>query len=347
MHQQLQERTQSWKDAEQGRSGVLAEHNVLKGKYDALEASLIGLRLHLWENERKQQAQDLKLAQADSQITQFRDLYETCNAERKALASALHEEKAINDKLKNRATELEQGNSLMKMENDVIGERLKGLYDAIEDLTGAESFRAKLESEAEYVSQTLKGLSSLTEQVQLNLQECLKDRDQIRAEFLELSTSRLELKADKERLAILTRDKIGVLTQELSSARDQLEAFRTEAQKADKRHKDLEEEYTKLRLKIKQFRLKRKQYGETEVKVCRWCQKEYYEAENYNWSCRTHTSEFGEQMYWCCGKTSKEAPGCQTRKHESKEDDDEIETKDKEENDRLKAANTRCSVIFI
>lgn len=345
VHQQLQVRTQSWKDAEQGKSGVLADFLLLKAKFDSLEASLVGLRQHLLENERKQQAQDLKLAQTDSQLTQFRDLYAACDAERKALASALHEEKAVNDKLKNRSTELEQGNSLMKMENEIIGERLKGLYEAIEHLTGAESFRAKLEAEAEYIGQTLNRLSALTEEVRLGLYECLKDRDQTRKEFLELATSRLELKADKERLAILTRDKIGVLTQELTSARDQLEAFRTEAQKADKRHKDLEEEYTKLRLKIKQYRLKRKQYGETEVKVCRWCQKEYYEAENYNWSCRTHTSEFGEQMYWCCGKTSKEAPGCQTRKHESKEDDDEIEPKDKEENEKMKAASTRCSVI--
>jgi hypothetical protein len=33
-----------------------------------------------------------------------------------------------NDKLKNKATELEHGNGLLKMENDIMAERLKGLY---------------------------------------------------------------------------------------------------------------------------------------------------------------------------------------------------------------------------
>jgi hypothetical protein len=33
-----------------------------------------------------------------------------------------------NDKLKNKATELEHNNQLLKMENDIMAERLKGLY---------------------------------------------------------------------------------------------------------------------------------------------------------------------------------------------------------------------------
>jgi BTK motif len=28
-------------------------------------------------------------------------------------------------------------------------------------------------------------------------------------------------------------------------------------------------------------------------------------------------------MWWCCGKTSRDAPGCKFSKHESKEDEDE------------------------
>jgi hypothetical protein len=28
-------------------------------------------------------------------------------------------------------------------------------------------------------------------------------------------------------------------------------------------------------------------------------------------------------MWWCCGKTARDAPGCKFSKHESKEDEDE------------------------
>lgn len=34
-------------------------------------------------------------------------------------------------------------------------------------------------------------------------------------------------------------------------------------------------------------------------------------------------SEFGGEMWWCCGKRSKDAAGCKFSKHESKEDEDE------------------------
>jgi hypothetical protein len=40
------------------------------------------------------------------------------------------------------------------------------------------------------------------------------------------------------------------------------------------------------------------------------------ESENFNWSCRTHQSEFGGEMWWCCGKIGKDAIGCKfSKKH--------------------------------
>lgn len=32
-------------------------------------------------------------------------------------------------------------------------------------------------------------------------------------------------------------------------------------------------------------------------------------------------------MWWCCGKTSKDAPGCKFRKHESKDDEKDDDDK--------------------
>jgi len=49
-------------------------------------------------------------------------------------------------------------------------------------------------------------------------------------------------------------------------------------------------------------------------------------------------------MWWCCGKTSKEAPGCKFSKHESKEDEDEdkIEQQEQENQDVKKNKHARC-----
>jgi hypothetical protein len=52
------------------------------------------------------------------------------------------------------------------------------------------------------------------------------------------------------------------------------------------------------------------------------------ETENFNWSCRTHQSEFGGELWWCCGKAGIQAIGCKFSKHESKDDDiDDIDDK--------------------
>ena len=92
-----------------------------------------------------------------------------------------------------------------------------------------------------------------------------------------------------------------------------------------------------LKLKNRRFRIDQNQ------KICKKCGKEYLEKENYNWSCRTHQSEFGGEMWWCCGKTDKEAAGCKYSKHESKEDDeDDGDPEDKLQDQLRQLKNIRC-----
>jgi hypothetical protein len=47
---------------------------------------------------------------------------------------------------------------------------------------------------------------------------------------------------------------------------------------------------------------------------CRRCERMYVEDDNFNWSCRVHTSTF-EAFWLCCGKTAKSSQGCSTSKH--------------------------------
>jgi len=69
--------------------------------------------------------------------------------------------------------------------------------------------------------------------------------------------------------------------------------------------------------------VQRKGKFDGDMKTCKNCTKEFNEKENFNWSCRTHQSEWGGEMWWCCGKTTKEALGCKFRKHETKDDEEE------------------------
>ena len=50
-------------------------------------------------------------------------------------------------------------------------------------------------------------------------------------------------------------------------------------------------------------------------------------------------------MWWCCGKTNKEAPGCKYAKHVSKEDEDDVEEmQNKDEGDKSKSKRIKCQV---
>ena len=46
------------------------------------------------------------------------------------------------------------------------------------------------------------------------------------------------------------------------------------------------------------------------------------------WSCRIHSGLWGGDMYWCRGKTNKEALGCKVNKHESKDEESDDEAKE-------------------
>ena len=87
--------------------------------------------------------------------------------------------------------------------------------------------------------------------------------------------------------------------------------------------------------------MKRRRNVDLNQKLCKNCGREYLENENFNWSCRTHRSEYGGEMWWCCGKNKKDAPGCKFAKHECK--DDEEEDKDKDEEEKTKQKQMKCA----
>lgn len=47
-------------------------------------------------------------------------------------------------------------------------------------------------------------------------------------------------------------------------------------------------------------------------------------------------------MWWCCGKTMSDAPGCKYSKHESKNDDEDEKEKNDDEIIKLKALKCFC-----
>lgn len=73
--------------------------------------------------------------------------------------------------------------------------------------------------------------------------------------------------------------------------------------KLDINYKNLIKE--KDRLKMKNIRMSNfRKVSMITNKTCKNCSLEYKDSENFNWSCRTHQSEWGGAVWWCCGKTN-------------------------------------------
>jgi ribosomal protein S27AE len=73
-------------------------------------------------------------------------------------------------------------------------------------------------------------------------------------------------------------------------------------------------------LKLKLTKIKQKKTVDVQSKFCVNCGKDFLEKENFNWSCQIHRSEYGDHMWWCCGKRDLNAPGCKYQKHTNKLD---------------------------
>jgi len=320
---ELQSTQAKLRESEQSAASALSQLRIYQEQALALESHLRALKVHSNIDTNRVQTATVTEDSLKQDLRKLLASYVDLEEANKACHAQLQEQDASIDKLRNRAIEQEHINSLLIMENDIIGERLKGLYFAIEKVADNFVLETYFCSEITAMSEGAKELVSFAKAIRKQLRESLYERDALKGDNVDMVATRNEMKAERDKLAKVAKDKITELLGTLQKAEDEREKLLGKFEEAERNFKDLTEEYEKLRQKAKQYRMRRKQFGEEEEKVCRHCQKVFMESENYNWSCRRHPNEYSGEIYWCCGKSSRDALGCKTSKHESKEDEDE------------------------
>jgi hypothetical protein len=118
----------------------------------------------------------------------------------------------------------------------------------------------------------------------------------------------------------MLKDKTKKLEDRLREALEENEKHVNNLNKQEKEIKTLKEFNDKLKQVLKKVQKKGK--IDNGIRHCKNCNKEFNDKENYNWSCRIHQSDWGGEMWWCCGKREKDHPGCKFAKHETKEEDE-------------------------
>lgn len=322
---------------------VSAETELKQAQVAALQAEGKVRVLLTQQSQVLRTAQQTNLAssQLSGQLQALQVLHSLEEEKAKHYAALLQEERAKNDKLRNRTTELEYSNSLLRMQSDVVGERLKGLYQAIESLSGAFAAQSVAVLHASDITHNFGKIRLEYSKLLEALGKITAERDELRGENVELAALRKEVFSNKERLARMMRDRLMFMHQSLKVAEEDRERLSLQVAQQDKRFFDLSEEFSKLRQRVKLFKQKRKAHGEEEERICKNCQRVYEDSENFNWSCRTHQSDFSGEIWWCCGKAGREAAGCRVAKHESKEDEDG-DSSDKKEQEAVRLAFKRC-----
>ena len=69
----------------------------------------------------------------------------------------------------------------------------------------------------------------------------------------------------------------------------------------------LEHEITELKHKLNRIKTQKSMTNtdsNTSV-ICCHCGLKFTESTNFNWSCKTHSSPWQGEMYWCCGRNRK------------------------------------------
>jgi len=237
-------------------------------------------------------------------------------------------------KLNNKAVQLEHNSSLLKMQNAVIGERLKGLYSAIMQTSGNLGVQKKLQEEFELSCSSVKSLGLEYEALKAKYQEVTQSRDQIVQDSYEVISMKDTLEDQRDRIQRVFKEKVNQMQTQIQNLLNEREELKEKVTSLENSVKQLSSDNLYIKNQLKKY--KSSHSNQTE-RQCTLCNLYYYENENFNWSCKTHKSRYIESAgyYFCCGKKGESAPGCIKSKHVSGEQE---EAKDSE-----KSINETCT----
>jgi hypothetical protein len=224
----------------------------------------------------------------------------------------------------------------MAIENQILKDKLAGLSQSFESIMFKKS---ELEISLDFLSKIIQ----LASENDKKLWACEKKfidmkilKEDLNYRLVKLTDAKNIIVFNQEKVLEQTKEKLAKSKEELVLALEEKERVKGRLENLQSSHQSLVEVYEKMRKRALQAN-SRSLANSTE-KMCTNCKKVYFEEENFNWSCKVHTSPFSD-FWWCCGKKDKNAPGCKICKHESRDDDIAQE-------EVINETKSFCSVFF-
>ena len=245
-----------------------------------------------------------------------------------SLLKSVSTETSKNTNLKSKSKQLKFWHSLYQLVNQLSGESLKGIFYTLSSLINSEN----LESKVKALSCSLRSLSSRLESSQalniLSITSASLQHSNLVHKASKYIALRSSILKDLKSLKLLIIDKIDRLGINLTHTHEETENLSSEIETKEKEITDFTAEYESMSEKIREAQAVMRQ-DRLEL-LCRLCNCNYFEVDNFNWSCCTHSSEWGGEMYWCCGSAVKESLGCNKSRHVARDDEAEEEERERE-----------------
>ncbi|CAG9321593.1 unnamed protein product [Blepharisma stoltei] len=340
-NKELENLKNRWTDAELEKKRIQAEIDEVKGNLIGSICTLNNLKYQIQETNKSMKSEQLNASLVNQQINEYRQLNIKKEADRIENIDQLNKERIRNKMLGDKANELQHWNAALQMQNDIMGERLKGLYGACEDLCGSEKSTEKIDNEHQIIRKRCDDLFGFWVKTEEDALQTTKSCIEFIFQNDTTSTKRLGYRDEVRRLKNTMKEILGAMGKKVSQAKDERDTYEEKCSQMEKKFKEINESYAKVRLQIKEMNAKRKQFGLNEEKLCKNCNRPFFEKDNYNWSCLRHAGKWNGMMYWCCGNIKEDTPGCVTSKHESRDEDEEEENEPTEEIEKKKY-NKRC-----
>lgn len=257
------------------------------------------------------------LASCQAEKLQFFKVF----TENMCLKNTLSHEKNENDDLKSQTIQSNFYNCEYYMINQISGESLKGAYYSLSALKNQINTEKILNS----IQITLKHSHCLmvknNDSGILTFSTIFSDREKVLTKSKQLLKQKASLWKDLKSVKNSIVSYISTVEASIKLSNSQKEKVAEEFEIKEKDFYKFVEDYKATKEKLEELQ-KASRANNPEL-MCKLCKKEFFEDENFNWSCCVHPSEWSGNMYWCCGADDKSAVGCYKRKHEEEDEAEE------------------------
>lgn len=229
--------------------------------------------------------------------------------------------------------------NLSCLENQILKDKIVGLHDTMKSLLLEKS---DLHLCKEYLNMLIsyaKKIENELEDITKQYYQSIQAKDETNQQVILLFDSNTTLTDAMDKIISKYKQKVQNMKETNEKITEEREKFKISLETSESNLKIVTDELDKLRQKIKQVKFRQ---GEDEnEKICKNCKKIYNSQENFNWSCKIHSSLYSGEIWWCCGKSGSDAPGCKICMHESGAEYERPTKEDEKKMDR----KTLCSVI--